>query len=129
MSLAVQLVRRQAYLDQLAENAGRVARVILTFDTTGEGELLVQRALGFELVFSREPAITTGVALTAGRLVKGKFPNVSAGVWKWDRSSKGYYTGAFLFFVCDSGGQPYRLRHTVTFEGDAIKVVAKGLLT
>ena len=140
MSLAARLIRRQAYLDQLAENAGRLARVAISYDTVGAGELKLDSPVSFELAFTEEPVVMCGVALVGHRHLRPtNYPNVSSGVWKWQRSSKGLYTGAWLYFVCDVGDTDpslvlwtptiLRMRHSIVFEGDAIKMFPVELLT
>jgi hypothetical protein len=122
MSLTVQLESRRAYVNSLAENTTRTARLALSYDSSGSGELIGKHPVSFQLTFTEQPTISTGVALRSGKIVPGKAPNVCAGVWHWQRDPKGMYIGAWLFFVVDSGGQGYALRHSVTFEGVAIKL-------
>lgn len=117
----------RGYLDQVYENSSREAVATLTYDSRGQGEGL-SPAVVFGITFTTVPSITTGVELLAGNLVPGKFPNVSVGVYRWTQDSRGLYVGARLFFVVDSGGQAYTLRHTLEFRGTGIKMLAAGLM-
>lgn len=123
-SLSVALDRQRQYLDQIAENSGRLARVAVFYDTTGNGETTVQKPIEFGLTFTEMPSVVMGSSLLSGQLVRRKLPNTSAGVWKWKIDPKGYYVGAHIYIVVDSAGQDYNLRHSIVFEGDAIKLVA-----
>lgn len=120
-----QLDQRRYYLDTVAENSTRLARVAIRFDSTGFGESYTKHAVTLGVIFVEEPTISTGVALTSGRLVANQYPNVCSGVYKWQRNSQGYYTGAYLFFVVDSAGGDYRLRHSLVFEATAMKLNGK----
>lgn len=132
MSLVMGAVQeRRAYLDATAENATRLARVAVTFLSTGYGETELTHPIDFGVTFIDEPTVTTGVVMEPGqRLVAGNFPNCSAGVSKWQtlqRNSSNapnlYWTGAYLYLVVDSNSQGYNLRHHFVFEGTAIKLL------
>lgn len=125
------VAERRSYLDTVAENATRLARVAVTFLSTGYGEFQLPKAVDFGVTFIEEPTVTCGWVLEPGQsLVAGKMPNCSAGVWRWQTETrhspsapKSYWTGAYLYLVVDSNSQPYNLRHNFVFEGTAIKLL------
>ncbi len=107
----------------VAENGARLARVAITFLTTGHGEAAPAAPVDLGVMFGEVPTVVTGVELDDGvQLVTGKYPNVAGGVVRWRRNARGLYTGAWIFLVCDSGEQPYALRHHFVFEGLAMKL-------
>jgi len=129
MSLVVRsLEARSGYLESVSENSARVARVSLVYQSTGHGEVKVEKAVKFPIHFIQEPSLTAGRVLAGGDLVPGKFPNADAGVWRWERDDRGFYVGAYLYFVVDSNGQAYRMNHHVTFEGDSLKMFNQQLM-
>lgn len=127
MSLFGQLEQRRVDLETTAENSARPARLTMTFRTSGHGELRIKRPVLFGLTFIEPPHVSTGVVLAAGRLVPTKFPNACAGVYRWVKNERGFFVGAKMFFVVDSGEQPYELNHHVTFEATAIKYMPEGM--
>lgn len=125
------VAERRSYLDTVAENATRLARVAVTFLSTGYGEVQLATPIDFGVTFIEEPTVTCGWTIEPGtNLVAGAFPNCSAGVWRWKTQQrhspsapKEYWVGAYLFMVVDSNSQPYNLRHNFVFEGTAIKLL------
>ena len=124
MSLGVALEQQRQYYDQVSENSARLARAAVSYLSSGSGEVALTTPVQFGVTFLEAPSVATGVVFETGAPVYGKFPNCCAGVWKWERSQAGYYVGAYLFFVVDSGGQAYNLRHQLVFEGEAIKLLS-----
>jgi hypothetical protein len=100
-NLVLQLESRRSYQTQMADNAARTAVVTLTFDTVGAGEVATGNWRPFNIIFLEEPRVSTGVSVVGGRLTPGYFPQVTAGVTRWQTDPKGFYTGALLFFVVD----------------------------
>lgn len=123
-----QVEQRRALLDATAENATRRADVTVSFESSGYGEVALPQSVSFGITFLYRPEVATGVSLASGSLVNGKFPNVSAGVYRWERLSNGFYVGAYLYFVVDSNMQGYNLIHDITFATDAIKLYSPALL-
>jgi hypothetical protein len=133
-NLTVAFEDRRSYLGAIEDNAAANARLTLTFDSAGSGEFSTKYPIPFQTTFTAEPTVSTGVAFLGGKPVPGYFPNVGAGVWHWQRDAKGYYVGAWLFFVVDindPGGattsalhaaRTYKLRHHLTFEGVIVRL-------
>lgn len=130
---------------QTKENTARAARSYAFYTTTGTGEIQVPDVFRFNCTFVKEPGFLNGVSLEeetvagddAPDLVLTHYPRVTAGVYRWQRNVKGFYTGAWLFFVVDSTApystlltsEPkYVLKHTIAFEGLALKDLPDYLL-
>lgn len=131
------LEARRASLAAQHENTARMAKFYATWVTKGIGEVIISECLKFSITFLHEPAFTSGIALGDDvDLVPGHFPRATCGVYEWDRNSKGYYTGAYLFFVVDTlgpgqsvGNEPsYEIIHHLTWEGTAMKDLPSYLL-
>lgn len=123
MSLVVRaLNQRSGYLESVAENAARVARVSVVYQSTGNGEIKVDKPISFPIHFVEEPTLSSGRVLAGGDLTAGYFPNADAGVYRWVRDDRGFYVGAYVYFVVDSNGVDYRMNHHLTFEGDSLKM-------
>lgn len=127
-------------IEQQRENAARLARAYVSTETTGWGEIIKSDVLEFGCTFLTEPTFTTGTVVRGdssgptGQLVTGRFPRVSTGVWRWQNDEKGYYTGAYVFFVVETIGfqvstgvypttsdPSYTLAHNMVFEAVAYK--------
>lgn len=111
----------RSWLTQVAENGARLARVVVSFITTGNGEASTAEPVPFGIHFLQAPVVASGVVLASGTLVAGQYPNTDAGVVSWALAEGKFVVGARLYFVCDSGGQDYTLQHHLTFEAPAIK--------
>lgn len=131
------LEERRATLDAVEENSGRVAKHYATWTTKGIGEIKVTECFRFKILFLEEPIFTSGMALADDAdLVDGHYPRATVGVYEWERTAAGHYTGAYLFFVVDTlgpgqtaGQEPqYEIVHHLAWEGKAIKNVPAHLL-
>jgi hypothetical protein len=89
----------QQHTEAIKENSARTARLYVTFQTTGAGQLVPPAPVMFELPMFSEPAVSHGFALArAPDRRYFRLPMVSAGVLRWERNNRGYYVGAYLFF-------------------------------
>lgn len=128
--------------EQRRENSARLARAYVKTETVGWGEIIKQEVLEFGTTFLTEPFFTNGPILRGdssgltGQLVPGRFPRITTGVWRWQHDEKGYWTGAYVFFVVEtdgfqmSGGVPspdadpnYTIAHNMVFEAEAYKAL------
>lgn len=128
---------RRAHQRAIAENSGRIAKHYATWTTKGIGEIKIDECLRFKVTFIEEPTFTSGTVLAEDSdLVDGHYPRATAGVWEWEQTAKGLYTGAYLYFVVDTigpgqtpGKEPqYEIVHHLVWEGKAIKNVPVHLL-
>jgi hypothetical protein len=116
------LEQRRANVERVRENSTRLAYSLSQWTTTGAGETIVPGVFNFTCTFLDAPALTSGVSLdpSSAPLALGGVPRVQAGVYSWRRNSQGHYTGAYLYFAVDSGGD-YVLVHSLVFQGIATK--------
>ena len=130
--------QRRGQLDAIRENTSRLATVHLSFNTHGWGEFKLPEVAYFGCTFIEQPAIASGVVVDGDKLVVTRFPRVTAGAYRWLRDSKGYYTGAWAFFVVDTQNTyiattvthdpGYDLTHYLSFTGIAAKILPAHLL-
>ena len=122
--------RRRQQVQQVNENSARLAQAFAMYDSTGWGEFTVQAVFDFGLTFVEEPVVAYCYALDGDTLVDTRFPRAWGGVYKWKLDSKGFYTGAWVFFVVEtrssfietSAAEPgYEINHYFTFTGIAYK--------
>lgn len=127
-----------ARVQQANENGARHASSYTMIDSNGSGELLHPEVVEFDCTFIQEPIVAHGWALDGDELVKGSYPRVSAGVFRWRTNRRGHYTGAWLFFTVDVPGDlvdpetgnafGYSINHYFTFSGVAMKDLPDHLL-
>ena len=149
--------QRRGYLQSVAENNARYASAFVSFKTTGWGEFQSPDAQRFTTTFIKRPSVAHSLSVDGDKLVKGRFPRVTAGVHEWLRDSNGFYIGAWLFFVVETLGlqdqktfvmptsatgtvnlvslptpavpdPKYDLIHDFTFTGVAMKALPSNLL-
>jgi hypothetical protein len=124
------LNERAQFLQQVSENGARLARVAVVYESSGNGELKVAEPIEFGLHFTEEPSVTTGRVLVDGQaLVSGQYPNGDSGVWRWKRDEKGYYVGAYIYFVVDSNLRNYKMHHHLIFEAEALKMFNQRMMS
>lgn len=112
---------------QTAENSARQAFCYAEIATHGVGQVQHLEVVPFDCTFIEEPNVAYGFKIDGDTLVDNYFPNCSGGVWKWQQDRRGYYLGAYVFFVI-SGDPGYDLEHNFTFSGIAIKDLPEYLL-
>lgn len=135
------LEQRRQRVDQIRENTPRLARAYATYETQGWGEIIVPTVQHFGCTFITEPYFSSGIVMRGdstseadGQLVSGRYPRVTAGIWRWAHDARGYWIGAYVFFVVEtvgfqftSGEVPssvdpnYRIAHKMIFEGVSFK--------
>ena len=122
----------EAWRLQNAENAARLAIVRVMFDSAGWGEFQAPEIFDFGIRFLEEPCVAYGCAIDGDALVPLRYPRCTGGVYRWATDIKGYYTGAWCFFVVDTlspaniANVPtedpnYDINHYFTFSGVALK--------
>jgi len=91
---------RRAAIAQQEENSTRSAMSALTYTTTGTGQIILDQPLMFNATFIEEPALSTGKHLEKLDDPRvWQYPVADAGIWRWERDSNGYYTGAYVYFT------------------------------
>lgn len=98
------LEQRRGQLTAQAENSSRYASAYVSFQTTGWGEFQSPDCQRFTTTFISRPSVSHSFSLDGDTLVDGRFPRVSAGVHRWLQDDKGFYIGAWLFFVIETVG-------------------------
>lgn len=98
------LERRRADVNRHTENTARYASSYVSFKTTGWGEFLSPTAEYFTTTFTKRPSVSHSLSLDGDSLVEGRYPRVTAGVHQWLQNERGFYTGAWLFFVVETVG-------------------------
>lgn len=98
------LEARRGQLDAIRENTSRLAVSQCSFHTHGWGEFKIPAATYFTSTFIDRPFISTGMSIRGDALIPTRYPRVTAGVYRWVQDVKGFYTGAWVFFVIDTLG-------------------------
>lgn len=128
---------RRQRIQQVDENSARLAKAFAMYDSTGWGEFTVPTVFDFGLTFVEEPSVSYGYALDGDTLVDTRFPRCWGGVYKWKLDIKGFYTGAWVFFIVETQSSfidtgeadpNYDINHYFTFEGVAYKDLPAYLL-
>ena len=109
--------------------------IVMHYDTIGSGSFLTE-PLDFGVRFSGPPYVSQGQELTeVGSLVEGDYPHVTVGVAEWviksagedfdNRGATPEHIGARLW-ISVSSATPYTIRHSLVFEGMAMKTPLVG---
>lgn len=130
--------QRRAHLDAIRENTARLAIAQNSFTTHGWGEFKIPEAAYFTCTFVERPFVSVGSSIDGDLLIPTRFPRVTAGVYRWLRDVKGFYTGAWVYFVVDTQSSfiattvtddpGYDLIHDFQFTGIAAKILPAHLL-
>lgn len=121
------LEARRGHLEQHQENATRPGRAWATYKTTGVGSKVEEVVFPFESAFMPDylPIFHFGPVLDpdGDDLPADDPPRCTAGVYDWRLNARGFYTGAFCWFVVDSYTMTNDLRliWTLSWEGVASK--------
>lgn len=107
-------------VEQTRENSARQAWSYASLATHGIGEVQHLTVVPFDCTFIELPKVSSGFYIDGDLLIDGQFPTVTAGIWKWQQDRRGYYVGAYVFFVL-GGDANMDLVHDFTFSGVAIK--------
>lgn len=115
-------------------NAGRRAWQSVTFETVGSGELLPADPIMFDTPFFEEPYVTYGHVLVDVPDREVFFlPASTAGVFKWVRNKRQWWTGAYVYFrvyadvkpgVSASTPAEPKIHHHFTFSANSYKVLS-----
>lgn len=128
---------RRRQLLQTQENSTRLAQAFAHFTTTGWGEWTIPHVVRFDCTFVEKPTVAHGYAIEDEDLVDTRFPRGWGGVYRWQQNYKGFYTGAWVFFIVETQSltidtfedEPgYTLTHFFHFTGMALKDVPAHLL-
>jgi hypothetical protein len=129
---------RRGQVEAQRENTARLAKSFARWVTTGRGEIQVDSVFFFTCTFIAPPLFTSGFEIDESTPLKdGRFPRVNAGVWQWKQDTRGFYTGAWVYFTVDSLGPGqdylrddplYKINHHLCFEGIALKDIPAYLL-
>jgi len=132
------LEQRRGQLDAIRENSARLATAQLSFTTHGWGEFKLPEVAYFGVTFIERPLLASGVSIDGDALIPTRFPRVTAGVYRWLQDVKGFYIGAWVFFVVDTQSSfittsvtsdpGYDLVHDLQFTGIAAKILPAHLL-
>lgn len=125
IAIAAEMRRRQVM--DVSENGARYASSFITFTTHGWGEFQSPDAQLFDTTFIKVPSISHSFYVDGDSLVDGRFPRVTAGVYRWVQNERGHYTGAYVFFVVETTGlqmQPIYVLPTAA-DGNVALVSAK----
>lgn len=88
-------------LEQIRENSARQAISFVRVRSKGVGDQLLNSPVEFDTPFFHEPAVTSGFHLEVRPPAEYTLPRVSCGVYRWVRTPRGFYTGAFVYFAVD----------------------------
>lgn len=127
---------------QVEENTARLAKSTSHWTTTGWGEIDVPDPFMFNCTFIEEPHFFHGLVFDdPDGLVSGRYPTAQGIVRGFVTDTKGFYIAAYVSFVISTisyqstgGAYPltddpgYTLRHSLAFEGRALKAVPAHLL-
>jgi hypothetical protein len=132
------LEQRRGQLDAIRENSARLATAQLSFTTHGWGEFKLPEVAYFSATFIERPSVSYGMSIDGDALIPTRFPRVTAGVYRWLQDVKGFYIGAWVFFVVDTqspfitttvtSDPGYDLIHDLQFTGIAAKILPAHLL-
>ena len=92
----------------------------MSFTTTGWGEFEAPDAQYFTTTFVKRPSVAHSFSIDGDTLVDGRFPRVTAGVQKWLQDERGFYTGAWLFFVIETMGMQFQPTYVLPTDSDGM---------
>jgi len=133
--------RHRGWINQNAENTGRLAQAYAVFETTGWGETAFEDCFDFRLTFVEVPVVAYGSRLISAsalpddnedeKLVDTRFPRCSGMVYEYRQNSQGFYVGAWCLATVDTRSPyitttitddpNYTIEHWFTFTGIALK--------
>lgn len=90
-------------IEQVRENSARLAQSYATYATTGDGEFLIELPNLFGCTFTERPVVAYSYALQADEIIAGSMPQSTGGIREWVQDARGFYTGAYVFFVINTG--------------------------
>lgn len=110
--------QRRRFLTDTAENSARYASSFVTFHTSGWGEFQSPDAQYFDTTFIKVPSIAHSFYMDGDALVDGRFPRVTAGVYRWVQNERDHYIGAYLFFVVETTGLQFQATYVLPTAAD-----------
>lgn len=121
-------LEREGWRDQTAENSARQAYAWGTARSTGAGALSYREIIDFGVLFVDKPMFSYGCELLSVEHLDdtGAVPPVSSGfVYRWERTARGFYSGAYVLVVV-SADNDTELEHHFSFTGVAAKDIPVG---
>lgn len=96
-------------VEQTRENTARLAQAFATYNTTGDGEFLLEEPYRFGCTFTERPIVSYGYAIDTStqtsmeeEVILGRMPRAIGGVRKWIKDDRDFYIGAYVFFTVDT---------------------------
>lgn len=86
---------------QQKENSSRTAYQRMSYITTGVGQITSSSPQMFDTTFTEPPVITSGSVMLTPPGPGWRYPQTSAGVYRWITNDQGFFVGAHLYFVVD----------------------------
>lgn len=107
---------------QQAENSSRWAVSQHLVETRGSVRARLAEPLVFEAPFYDPPFVLTGAAIKKDMAPGAEWlPVTSAGVYQWQRNTKGHYTGAYVFVSAFDVEAQSEIQYHFMFSGIAYK--------
>ena len=117
--------QRRGFLEATRENSARYASAYVSYQTTGWGEFLSPDCQRFTTTFVKRPSVAHSLSIDGDDLVDTRYPRVTAGVHKWLQDERGFYIGAWLFFVVETFGLQTQPTYVMPTDSDgAVGTVA-----
>jgi hypothetical protein len=116
------LEERRSRIEQVRENSTRPGRAFRHYATTGGGVVIEPDVFDFEVAFIELPNFTFGASMSEDVDLPEDPPTFyCAGVWRWRKSARGFYTGAWCWFNVDSYETGIAMDFSLSWEGVASK--------
>lgn len=115
-------------------NSARLAYSVHKLNSSGWGVTRLTEPIPFAVVFLEEPGFISGAALVSRPPLVVDEPLGNAGVWQWQRNTKGYYTGAYVYLSVQMGEMEYgegdvQMVHNLMFTGVGYKDLGQAVTT
>lgn len=97
-----QLEQARRRREQIQENSARAATSFVTLRSKGVGDNLLPAPVEFDTPFFHEPSVVSGFHLEVRPSIEiYTLPRVSSGVYRWVKTNRGFYTGAYIYLAVD----------------------------
>lgn len=107
---------------QQGENTSRWAVSQHVVESRGSVHMRATQPIVFETPFYEAPAVMTGMAIKKDMALGSEWiPAGSAGIYQWQRNTKGHYTGAYYFLAVTNVEAGSTIEHHFMFSGVAYK--------
>lgn len=117
---------RRSRVEQVRENSTRPGRAFRHYESAGAGFTVEADVFDFEVAFIELPNFTFGASLSEAHEPPAEPPSYCAGVYRWRKSARGFYTGAWCWFTVTTGLEEtaalgIHLTYSLVWEGVASK--------